>query len=181
MLTLPSGWRIRFGDNVNFIFETHELIHASPATISRMGIVNLRYFQLNILQYYFGLTYFMSIIWCIKFIDIQSASDLSEQIVFDSWCAKQSDPTNYGSFVQQCIVKAFDWLQTKSIELSKIGNICNILAYTNSIRSKEEFCVRLIYCLGYALEAIYQNEIATKVRTYYALHTLMVIIQFIMW
>lgn len=94
----------------------------------------------------------------------QSASDLSEQIVFDSWCTKQSDPTNYGSFVQQCIVKAFDWLQTKSIELSKIGNICNILAYTNGTRSKEEFCVRLIYCLGYALEAIHQNEIATKVR-----------------
>lgn len=42
LLTLPSGWRIQFGDNVNFIFETHDLIHASPATISRMGIVNLR-------------------------------------------------------------------------------------------------------------------------------------------
>lgn len=42
LLTLPSGWRIQFTDNVNFIFETHDLIHASPATISRMGIVNLR-------------------------------------------------------------------------------------------------------------------------------------------
>lgn len=95
----------------------------------------------------------------------QSVSDLSEQIVFDSWCTKQSDPTNYGSFVQQCIVKAFDWLQTKSIELSKIGNICNILALTNGTHLKEEFCVRLIYCLGFALESIHQNEIATKVYT----------------
>lgn len=43
LLTLPSGWRIQFTDNVNFIFETDDLIHASPATISRMGIVNLRY------------------------------------------------------------------------------------------------------------------------------------------
>lgn len=93
-----------------------------------------------------------------------SASDLSEEIVFDSWRAKQSDPANYGAFVQQCIVKAFDWLQTKSIELSKIGNICNILAYTNGARAKEEFCVRLIYCLGFALESTHQNEIATKVR-----------------
>lgn len=41
LLTLPSGWRIQFGDNVNFIFETHDLQHASPATISRMGIVNV--------------------------------------------------------------------------------------------------------------------------------------------
>ena len=43
LLTLPSGWRIQFGNNVNFIFETHDLSHASPATISRMGIVNFRY------------------------------------------------------------------------------------------------------------------------------------------
>ena len=39
LLTLPSGWRIQFGINVNFIFETHDLINASPATISRMGII----------------------------------------------------------------------------------------------------------------------------------------------
>ncbi|CAH8521230.1 unnamed protein product [Heterobilharzia americana] len=39
LLTLPSGERIQFGTNVNFIFETHELIHASPATVSRMGVV----------------------------------------------------------------------------------------------------------------------------------------------
>lgn len=41
LLTLPSGWRIQFGSNVNFIFETHNLLNASPATISRMGIINL--------------------------------------------------------------------------------------------------------------------------------------------
>lgn len=40
LLTLPSGWRIQLGDNVNFIFETNDLSHASPATISRMGIIN---------------------------------------------------------------------------------------------------------------------------------------------
>ncbi|KAI8440127.1 hypothetical protein MSG28_001532 [Choristoneura fumiferana] len=39
LLTLPSGWRIQFGANVNFLFETHDLHHASPATISRMGII----------------------------------------------------------------------------------------------------------------------------------------------
>ncbi|KAL0883823.1 hypothetical protein ABMA27_015910 [Loxostege sticticalis] len=41
LLTLPSGWRIQFGSNVNFIFETHSLEHASPATVSRMGIILL--------------------------------------------------------------------------------------------------------------------------------------------
>lgn len=43
LLTLPSGWRIHFGPNVHFLFETHSLQHASPATISRMGIILLRY------------------------------------------------------------------------------------------------------------------------------------------
>ncbi|CAH2091875.1 unnamed protein product [Euphydryas editha] len=39
LLTLPSGERVHFGPNVNFVFETHSLDHASPATISRMGII----------------------------------------------------------------------------------------------------------------------------------------------
>ncbi|GAA6081337.1 cytoplasmic dynein 2 heavy chain 1 isoform X1, partial [Tachysurus ichikawai] len=38
---MPSGERIQFGPNVNFLFETHDLSCASPATISRMGIIFL--------------------------------------------------------------------------------------------------------------------------------------------
>lgn len=37
LLTLPNGERINFGNNVNFLFETHDLRFASPATVSRMG------------------------------------------------------------------------------------------------------------------------------------------------
>lgn len=37
LLTLPNGERISFGNNVNFVFETHDLRFASPATVSRMG------------------------------------------------------------------------------------------------------------------------------------------------
>lgn len=43
LLTLPSGWRIQFGPNFNFLFETSDLNHASPATVSRMGVIHLRY------------------------------------------------------------------------------------------------------------------------------------------
>jgi len=42
LLTLPSGWRIKFGPNVNFLFETHDLSFASPATVSRMGMILTR-------------------------------------------------------------------------------------------------------------------------------------------
>lgn len=41
-LTMPSGERIQFGKNVNFIFETDSLEFASPATVSRMGMVFVR-------------------------------------------------------------------------------------------------------------------------------------------
>lgn len=41
-LTMPSGERIQFGTNVNFIFETDDLKFASPATISRMGMIFIR-------------------------------------------------------------------------------------------------------------------------------------------
>jgi len=41
LLTLPTGERISFGDNVNFIFETNDLRFASPATVSRMGMIFL--------------------------------------------------------------------------------------------------------------------------------------------
>ena len=41
LLTLPNGERINFGPNVNFLFETHDLRFASPATVSRMGMIFL--------------------------------------------------------------------------------------------------------------------------------------------
>ncbi|KAI8842138.1 dynein heavy chain and region D6 of dynein motor-domain-containing protein [Chytridium lagenaria] len=41
LLTMPNGERIQFGPNINFIFETHNLKFASPATVSRMGMIYL--------------------------------------------------------------------------------------------------------------------------------------------
>ena len=41
MLTLPNGERISFGNNINFIFETNDLRFASPATVSRLGMIFL--------------------------------------------------------------------------------------------------------------------------------------------
>ena len=43
LLTLPSGERLRFPQNVNLLFETDNLKAASPATVSRMGMVFFRY------------------------------------------------------------------------------------------------------------------------------------------
>lgn len=48
LLTLPTGERISFGSNVNFIFETDNLQYASPATVSRMGMIFLNDEDINI-------------------------------------------------------------------------------------------------------------------------------------
>ena len=39
LLTMPNGERIEFAHNVNFIFECADLQYASPATISRCGVI----------------------------------------------------------------------------------------------------------------------------------------------
>lgn len=41
LLTLPNGERISFGNNVNFIFETNDMKFASPATVTRLGMIFL--------------------------------------------------------------------------------------------------------------------------------------------
>lgn len=51
LLSLPSGCHIQFGPNINFIFETHDLSLASPATISRMGIIFLSEEDLRMTDY----------------------------------------------------------------------------------------------------------------------------------
>ena len=39
LLTMPNGERIEFAHNVNFVFECADLQYASPATISRCGVI----------------------------------------------------------------------------------------------------------------------------------------------
>ena len=41
LLTLPSGERIQFDNRVNFIFECRDIEFASPATVSRMGLISM--------------------------------------------------------------------------------------------------------------------------------------------
>ena len=52
LLTMQNGERINFGSNVNFIFETDSLKFASPATVSRMGIIYMNQEDLDINSIY---------------------------------------------------------------------------------------------------------------------------------
>lgn len=40
-LTMPSGECIQLGNTVSFVFECTSLAHASPATVSRCGLLAL--------------------------------------------------------------------------------------------------------------------------------------------
>ena len=48
ILTLPTGERISFSSTTCFIFETDSLVYASPATVSRMGMIYLNEEDINI-------------------------------------------------------------------------------------------------------------------------------------
>jgi dynein heavy chain 2 len=48
LLTLPTGERINFPQGTCFIFETDSLLYASPATVSRMGMIYLNNEDINI-------------------------------------------------------------------------------------------------------------------------------------
>ncbi|XP_075972807.1 dynein cytoplasmic heavy chain beethoven [Anticarsia gemmatalis] len=98
LLTLPSGWRIQFGSNVNFLFETHSLEHASPATVSRMGIILLS-----------------DDVSC----DLDVLSNWMQRADFDNENAKAALP-----LLQQAVKKCVQWINEHKSDLAmKIYNI----------------------------------------------------------
>lgn len=52
LLTLPNGERIRLQDHVKLLVEVFDLQYASPATISRCGMVYVDNQDLGYLPYY---------------------------------------------------------------------------------------------------------------------------------
>uniref|UniRef100_A0A1B0DN78 Dynein heavy chain, cytoplasmic n=1 Tax=Phlebotomus papatasi TaxID=29031 RepID=A0A1B0DN78_PHLPP len=124
LLTLPSGWRIQFGNNVNFVFETHDLSHASPATISRMGIINL------------------------------STRDLPGNLLLDSWLQRQSNAETLKRFLDQYLRRAMSWIEKNvSRPVETVSNsmiLCALQSITDTA-SKDEFCVEMVQGLGASL------------------------------
>ena len=120
LLTLPTGERINFGNNVNFIFETHDLQYASPATVSRMGMIFLNYEDINI----------KSLIK--RWIQRQSA-DVQPKLV---------------QFIEEHFYKAFDvvlhYEDQLSVPTTRVGIIMNALSQMYTVTSKGEFMEALL-------------------------------------
>ncbi|OWF37256.1 Cytoplasmic dynein 2 heavy chain 1 [Mizuhopecten yessoensis] len=123
LLTMPSGERIQFGPNVNFLFETHDLSCASPATISRMGMIFL------------------------------SDEDTDMKALVSSWLSSQPEHEQHilSGWIEDHFYKAVEWvlrINDYLVETSRIGVVLNGLSHLHNVRNKAHFAVCLIHGLG---------------------------------
>ncbi|KAH9247140.1 hypothetical protein BASA81_015283 [Batrachochytrium salamandrivorans] len=123
LLTMPNGERIQFGPNVNFLFETHNLKFASPATVSRMGMIYL------------------------------SDETLDVQILASSWIAKQPElsRTLLANWIDLYFYRSVSWIIQNCemvIETSKAGLVMNGLSHIGGVLNQAQFLFGLIRGLG---------------------------------
>ncbi|KAI6195343.1 Cytoplasmic dynein 2 heavy chain 1 [Aphelenchoides besseyi] len=117
LLTMPTGERIQFADNVNFIFETDSLAHASPATISRMGMIYIS----------------------------DEIVDVKSQI--KRLIAIKNSSSNVADWLNDQLPAALDWQsrnRESELATSKVAIIENVFSLTWNAQSLDEFRVGLL-------------------------------------
>lgn len=145
LLTMPSGERIQFGPNVNFLFETHDLSSASPATISRMGMIFL------------------------------SDEDTNIQAVVNSWLASQSEASRHSlePYIEQYFFKALEWVLKAGeaqVETTLVGWVLNGLSHLQDVTSKAHFALALVRGLGGNLPENIRIDFAREVYSWVGEH-----------
>ncbi|MFT7803200.1 cytoplasmic dynein 2 heavy chain 1 [Arapaima gigas] len=138
LLTMPSGERIQFGPNVNFIFETHDLSCASPATVSRMGMIFL------------------------------SDEDTDVNSLVKSWLKSQPDDcrSNLENWIGDYFDRSLDWVLKQNdfvVETSLVGTVLNGLSHLRGVQDRGQFVVGLIRGLGGNLNLKSRQEFTKEV------------------
>ncbi|KAJ3309792.1 Cytoplasmic dynein 2 heavy chain 1 [Boothiomyces sp. JEL0838] len=123
LLTMPNGERIQFGPNVNFMFETHNLTFASPATVSRMGMIYL------------------------------SDETLDSKILTESWLNKRPENVQsmLKTWIDQYLFQSIEWLRKNCefvVETTKAGLIMNGLSHVQNAKDNLSFLYGLVRGLG---------------------------------
>ncbi|GLD99148.1 hypothetical protein PINS_up007866 [Pythium insidiosum] len=122
LLTLPNGERINFGPNVNFVFETHDLRFASPATISRMGMIFL------------------------------SDEDSDVKRLVSKWLLTQPEDRRdaLSKWIEELFTKGLEELRKYDlvVETTTVGTILNGLSHVATATTRSEFVVAMIRGLG---------------------------------
>ncbi|XP_061923239.1 dynein cytoplasmic 2 heavy chain 1 isoform X1 [Entelurus aequoreus] len=137
LLTMPSGERIQFGPNVNFLFETHDLSCASPATISRMGMIFL------------------------------SDEDIDVGALVKSWLLNQPEQcrSNLEGWLGDYFQQALDWVFKQNdfvVETSLVGSVFNGLSHLSAVTERGHFLVGLLRGLGGNLNLKTRQEFARE-------------------
>ncbi|KAF6780509.1 hypothetical protein AHF37_00019 [Paragonimus kellicotti] len=138
LLTLPSGERIQFGPNVNFLFETHELTQASPATVSRMGVVYV------------------------------SEEAMEPRALVDAWLAQQpeEDRAKLNTLIDPAFYTCLDWVYQKNdfvVETSPAATLFNGLSHLIGATTPARLTVGLIRGLGANLTDSAREALAIQV------------------
>eukprot|EP01033_Poteriospumella_lacustris_P002713 gene2718-1970_t len=137
LLTLPNGERISFGPNVNFLFETHDLRFASPATVSRMGMIFL------------------------------SDEDLDVGRLVQKWLTTFPEDKRMAmsSWIDELFYKALDFVVRCDavVETTLVGTIVNGLSQVRDATSKQEFICGLIRGIGGNLSLTNRTALAKEI------------------
>uniref|UniRef100_W5K866 Cytoplasmic dynein 2 heavy chain 1 n=1 Tax=Astyanax mexicanus TaxID=7994 RepID=W5K866_ASTMX len=138
LLTMPSGERIQFGPNVNFLFETHDLSCASPATISRMGMIFL------------------------------SDEDTDVGSLLKAWLRREEEQNrvNLENWINDYFHRALDLVFKQNdfvVETSLVGTVLNGLSHLRGVCERGQFVVGLIRGLGGNLHLKSRQEFAKEV------------------
>jgi dynein heavy chain 2 len=125
LLTLPNGERINFGPDVNFLFETHDLQFASPATISRMGMIFL------------------------------SDKDVDVRHLVTRWICGQAEDKQaaLNGWIDDYFYRALDHVLSGSagepvVDTTMVGTVMNGLSQVSNAVDKSEFVCGLVRGLG---------------------------------
>uniref|UniRef100_A0A1I7UMZ6 Cytoplasmic dynein 2 heavy chain 1 n=1 Tax=Caenorhabditis tropicalis TaxID=1561998 RepID=A0A1I7UMZ6_9PELO len=116
LLTMPSGERIQFGSNVNFLFETDSLQFASPATVSRMGMIYI------------------------------SEEDVTPQEIVSSWLHQNSEDlhADVATWIEDNFWKTLKWVKGHQIPgISNFALLKNGLTHLKGAKTKTQFLVLL--------------------------------------
>jgi dynein heavy chain 2 len=151
LLTMPNGGilkhlksaniveRIQFGTNVNFIFETHSLKWASPATVSRMGMIFL------------------------------SDSDIDIKAQVNSWLKTQPEDIRgklegwIDSYFYRGVEYVSKDLSALMVDTTQGGIVGNGLSHLKGVSTKGEFVSAVIRGLGSNLDIEKRTNFAKDV------------------
>jgi dynein heavy chain 2 len=132
---MPSGERIQFGANVHFLFETDDLSNASPATISRMGMI------------------------------LVSEQDMDIKAMIGSWIAANSAEhmqTWIDDHLERCLKWISD-RNTPLLDISATATARNALAQLHNCSSLTQFLVAVYRGLAANLPDSLRSEFAQEV------------------